>query len=193
MKKHKIFILLLLLLLPLFSLKVLAQEERQPYTGNNTILVALEGIGQRYEFVSNQLLVRHNKTTNRLECILPVATLVPLNPAVPPAMAYEVLFGAKYPELYIAIEAPTQQARDGKLFTPANRGRTTSINLQGVNNETTIPVAFLPEKNTYYFSTNFDLMLSNFQASMPVKYVPLLTGRVLFSIERAQWMNLGLR
>lgn len=192
MKNDIIPFFLLLLLLPFFGTQVLAQAEREPYTGNNTILVALEGIGQRYEFVSNQLLVRHNKATNRLECILPVATLVPLNPTVPPAMAYEVLFGAKYPELYIMIEAPEQQANTGR-FTPANRGRTTSINLQGVNNETTIPVAFLPENNTFYFSTNFDLMLSNFQASMPVKYVPLLTGRVLFSIERAQWINLGMR
>ncbi|MFD3001008.1 hypothetical protein ACFS7Z_11585 [Pontibacter toksunensis] len=192
MKNNIKRLFLLLLLLPLLSTEVQAQEEHEPYTGNNTIVVALEGIGQRYEFVSNQLLVRHNKTTNRLECILPISTLIPLDPAVPPAMAYEVLFGAKYPELYIMIEAPEQQVNTGR-YTPLNRGRTTSINLQGVNNETTIPVAFLPENNTFYFSTNFDLMLSNFQASMPVKYVPLLTGRVLFSIERAQWINLGMR
>lgn len=192
MKNHIKRFFLILLLLPMFSTDILAQEEREPYTGNNTIVVALEGIGQRYEFVSNQLLVRLNKMTNRVECILPVSTLIPLDPAVPPTMAYEVLFGAKYPELIIMIEAPEQQANAGR-YTPLNRGRTTSINLQGVNNETTIPVAFLPENDNFYFSTNFDLMLSNFQASMPIKYVPLLTGRVLFSIERAQWINLGLR
>lgn len=192
MKKNLSYLFLILLLLPLSSLQCLAQEIREPYTGNNTIMVVLEGIGQRYEFISNQLLVRHNKNTHRLECVLPVASLVPLNDTTPPAMAYEVLFGAKYPELYIMIEAPEQPAGTGR-FTPANRGRTTSINLQGVNNETIIPVAFQPEKNTFYFSTNFDLMLNNFQASMPVKYVPLLTGRVLFSIERAQWFNLGQR
>lgn len=190
MKKYILH--LLLLLLPLVSLEALAQKEREPYTGNNTIVVVLEGIGQRYEFISKQLLVRHNKNTHRLECILPVASLVPLNDTTPPAMAYEVLFGAKYPELRIMIEAPEQQANTGR-FTPANRGRTTSINLQGVNNETVIPVAFQPENNNFYFSTNFDLRLDNFQASLPVKYVPMLTGRVLVSIERAQWFNLGQR
>ncbi|GAB3539047.1 hypothetical protein GCM10027443_35140 [Pontibacter brevis] len=192
MKNYITKVFLGLLLLPLFSLEVLAQDEREPYTGNNTIVVALEGIGQRYEFVSNQMMVRHNKATHRLECVLPVASLVPLNDTIPPAMAYEVLFGAKYPELRIMIEAPEQQANTGR-FTPANRGCTTSISLQGVNNETIIPVSFLPENNTFYFSTNFDLMLNNFQASLPVKYVPLLTGRVHFSIERAQWSNLGQR
>lgn len=189
MKKKISNIFLILLLLPLFSLKTQAQENRAPYTGNNTIVVALEGIGQRYEFVSKQLLVRHNKATHKLECVLPIASLVPLHSTTPPAMAYDVLFGAKYPELYIMIEAPEQQASTGR-FTPANRSRTTSINLQGVNNETIIPVAFQPDKDTFFFSTNFDLMLGNFQASMPAKYLPLLTGRVLFSIERAQWYNL---
>lgn len=192
MKKYLLPLLLTLLLTPLISQKALAQANRGPYTGNNTIVVALEGIGQRYEFVSNQLLVRHNKDTHRLECVLPVSSLVPTNDTTPPAMAYEVLFGAKYPELYIMIEAP-EQAGGTARFTPANSGRTTSINLQGVNNETIIPVAFQPEKNTFYFSTNFDLMLHNFQASLPVKYVPLLTGRVHVSIERAQWFNLGQR
>ncbi|RDV16610.1 hypothetical protein DXT99_02160 [Pontibacter diazotrophicus] len=189
MKKYLLPLFLTLLLLPLINLEALAQENRTPYTGNNTIIVSLEGIGQRYEFISDQLLVRHNETTHRLECVLPIASLIPLNDTIPPAMAYEVLFGAKYPELHIMIEAPEQQAGTGR-FTPANRGRTTSISLQGVNNETIIPVAFQPEKNTFYFSTNFDLMLDNFQASMPVKYLPILTGRVLFSIERAQWYNL---
>lgn len=181
-----------MLLLPLFRMEAFAQLEREPFTANNTILVALEGIGQRYEFISKQLLVRYNKNTNKLECILPVASLIPVNAATPPAMAYDVLFGAKYPELRFLIEAPEQQAGTGH-FTPANRGRTTSISLQGVNNETVVPVAFQPENNTIYFSTNFDLLLENFQASMPVQYLPLLTGRVLFSIERAQWFNLGLR
>ena len=175
--------------MPLISFEALAQLQRRPYTGNNTILVALEGFGKRYEFISQDLLVRHNKETRRLECILPVATLVPLDDSIPPTMAYEVLFGAKYPELYIMIETPEQQAFTGR-FIPANRGRTTSIELQGVNNETVIPVAFQPENNVFYFSTNFDLLLGNFQASIPAKYLPLLTGRILFSIERAQWINL---
>jgi hypothetical protein len=164
------------------------------YTGNNRILVTLEGVGQRYEFISEHLLVRHNKDTQRLECILPVSSLVPLNDTIPAAMAYEVLFGAKYPEMLIGIEAPVQQFSGGR-FEPATitMNRSTSIRLQGVNNDTIIPVAFLPDRNTLYFSTNFELMLDNYRASMPVKYLPVLTGRVLVSIERAHWFSLSQR
>lgn len=192
MIKYICHITLLLLLSPLLCLQAYAQDERAPFTGNNTIIVALEGVGQRYEFISNQLLVRHNKETHALECVLPVASLVPLSNTTPPAMAYEVLFGAKYPELLISIATPELQAGAGR-FDPALKDRTTSINLQGVNNETVIPIAFLEDNNTLYFSTSFDLMLDNFKASLPVKYLPFLTGRVLFSIDKAYWHNLGQR
>jgi len=192
MKKYIQHIILLLLLYPLFYQPASAQNERAPYTGNNTIIVALEGIKHRYEFISNQLLVRHNEETHALECVLPIASLVPLNDTIPPGMAYEVLFGAKYPELLISIAAPEPQVSTGR-YSPGTTERTTSINMQGVNNETVIPIAFLTDKNTFYFSTNFDLMLGNFQASVPVKYLPLLTGRVLFSIDKAYWYDLGPR
>lgn len=192
MKIYIPHIILLALLYPLLCLKAVAQEERTPYTGNNSIIVALEGVDQRYEFISNQLLVRHNKARNTLECILPVSTLVPLNDTTPPAMAYEVLFGAKYPELLISIAAPEQQANTG-LLNPASANRTTTIILQGVNNETVIPVAILSDKSTFYFSTNFEVMLGNFQASLPIEYLPILTGRVLFSIDKAYWSSLNQR
>ena len=192
MKIYIPHVILLALLYPLLCLQALAQEERTPYTGNNSIIVALEGVDQRYEFISNQLLVRHNKVRNTLECILPIATLVPLNDTTPSAMAYEVLFGAKYPELFISIAAPVQQASAG-LLNPASSNRTTTILLQGVNNETVVPVAILSDKSSYYFSTNFDVMLGNFQASLPIEYLPVLTGRVLFSIDKAYWSSIDQR
>ncbi|GAA4436123.1 hypothetical protein GCM10023188_28840 [Pontibacter saemangeumensis] len=192
MKIYILRILYLILLYPLLCLDAFAQDERAPYTGNNTIIVALEGMGKRYDFISNQMLVRHNKERHTLECVLPVISLVPLNDTIPPAMAYEVLFGAKYPELLISIAAPVQQSNTGQ-FDPATRNRTTTIRLQGVNNETVVPVAFLADKNSFYFSTNFDLLLGNFQASLPIKYLPLLTGRVMFSIDKAYWYNLEQR
>ena len=182
----------LLLLYPLLCPDAFAQDERAPYTGNNTIIVALEGMGKRYDFISNQMLVRHNKERHTLECVLPVVSLVPLSDTIPPTMAYEVLFGAKYPELLISIAAPVQQSNTGQ-FDPATRNRTTTIRLQGVNNETIVPVAILADKNSFYFSTNFDLQLGNFQASLPIKYLPLLTGRVMFSIDKAYWYNLEQR
>ncbi|ARS35252.1 hypothetical protein CA264_07260 [Pontibacter actiniarum] len=182
--------MLLVLLLPGFAAS--AQQERAPYTGSNRIFIALEGPTSRYEFSSNQMLVRHNKATQKLECILPVATLLPLNDSIPPAMAFEVLFGAKYPQLYINIDAPVQKISAGNL-TPETIRRTTSIGLQGVNNETVVPVAFTSENNSLYFSTSFDLMLDNFQASLPIEYAPLLTGRILISIDNARWINLEMR
>lgn len=190
MKIYIQHILLFLLLCPLLCLPANAQDERSPYTGNNTIIIAFEGLGKRYEFVSNQMLVRHNKERHTLECVLPVASLMPLSDTIPPAMAYEVLFGSKYPELVISIAAPVEQSSTGQ-FNPSSTNRTTTIILQGVNNETVIPIAILSDKNSFYFSTNFDLELENFQASLPIKYLPLLTGRVLFSIDRAYWYNLG--
>ena len=158
-------------------------------SGNNTILITLEGQSQRYEFKSDQMLVRHNRDRHTLECVVPVATLVPLNDTIPPAMAYEVLFGAKYPELLISIAAPDEQL-NAAVFVPSTTNRTTTIVLQGINNETVVPIAILSDKNSFYFSTNFDLNLENFQASLPVKYLPVLTGRVLVSIDKAYWYNL---
>ena len=104
-------------------------------------------------------------------------------------MAYEVLFGAKYPELLISIAAPEAQL-NAAVFVPATMNRTTTIVLQGINNETVVPIAILSDKNSFYFSTNFDLNLESFQASLPIKYLPVLTGRVLVSIDKAYWYNL---
>ncbi len=179
-----------LLLTAFLYLPAAAQDERSAYTSNNTIVVVLEGVGQRYEFISKQMLVRHNKETHMLECVLQVASLLPLNDTIPAKMAYEVLYGAKYPELTIFVAAPDQQAKQVR-YKPSSPNRTISVNLQGVNNETREPVAFLKDKSTVYFSTNLDLMLDNFQASMPVKYLPLLTGRILINIDKAYWYNLS--
>lgn len=184
--------LVLLLLLSVVCIQAKAQQEPSPYTGSNRIIIAFEGPTSRYEFVSQQMLVRHNQATQKLECIIPVATLLPLNDTIPEDMAFEVLFGAKYPQLYLNIDAPQQKISAGNI-TPEIIRRTISIDLQGVNNESAIPVAFTSENNSLYFSTNFDLMLDNFQASMPVKYLPQLTGRMQISIERARWINRSMR
>lgn len=185
----------LLLLLPLFLLLCLparAQFENGPYTGSNRIIIALEGPTSRYEFVSQQLLVRYNKNTQQVECMLPVQSLVPLNDSIPANMAYDVLFGARYPQLFINIAAPVEKISSGSLV-PETIDRTTSVGLQGVNNETVIPVAFTSENNALFFSTSFDLMLDNFQASLPLEYLPLLTGRVLITIDHARWVNIRSR
>ncbi|GHA60621.1 hypothetical protein [Pontibacter akesuensis] len=183
---------LLLLCLGVTGSTAFAQTDRGAYTGSNSIMVALEGPLSRYEYGSQQLLVRHNKNSQQLELILPVASLLPLNDSVPPAMAYHTLFGAKYPQLLINIHMPDQTLELVRAAASV-QDYTASIQLQGVNNETRIPVAINRKENTIYFSTNFDLMLDNFQGSIPVEYLPLLTGRILISIENAQWVDLQTR
>lgn len=184
--------LVLLLIAFLCGFTGYAQQEQTTYTGSNRVIIALEGQTNRYEFFSQQMIVRHNRATQKLECIIPVATLLPMNDTIPADMAFEVLFGAKYPQLYLNIDAPQQSISAGNL-TPEIVRRTISIVLQGVNNESAIPVAFTSENNSLYFSTNFDLMLDNFQASLPVKYLPQLTGRMQISIDRARWVNRDMR
>ncbi|WP_276495738.1 hypothetical protein [Pontibacter litorisediminis] len=191
--KKKLHLLYLLLLLTLLSATgTLAQRNRAPYTGSNRVLLALDGPAGRYEFVSDQMLVRYNKETQQLECILPVETLLPVQDSVPQNMAYEVLFGAKYPQLLITMAAPVQQINAGNL-SPETLERRTSVRLQNVTRDLEAPVSFAPESSSLYFSTTLDLRLEDFQASLPVAYLPLLTGRLIITIDRARWINLTSR
>ncbi|WP_147383249.1 hypothetical protein [Pontibacter oryzae] len=183
---------MLVLLLCIGTFNSFAQQGPAAYTGSNRIIIALEGPTSMYEFMSRQMIVRHNKATQKLECVIPVSTLIPLNDTIPADMAFEVLFGAKYPQLYLNIDAPLQIISSGNL-TPETVKRIISIGLQGVNNESAIPVAFTTENNALYFSTNFEIMLDNFQASLPVKYLPYLTGRMQVSIDRARWVSRDMR
>ena len=182
----------MVLLALLCNTTAVAQIERTSYTGNNRVVVALEGPFSRYEFTSQQMLVRYNKEAQVLECILPVETLIPLNDTIPADMAFDVLFGAKYPQLYIDIAAPVQKISAGNL-TPETIRRTATIGLQGVRNNTVLPVAFTSENNSLYFSASFDLMLDNFNASLPIVYAPYLTGRILITLDRARWINMQAR
>jgi len=184
---HTLYLLIILLFLPG---KPINAQTNTAYTSGNTILATLEGITKPFVFTSDQLLVQYNQNTRKLECILNVATLLPVSDtAAPPAMAYEVLYGAKYPELYFEIDMSSDQVSSPNLdresiLLPAK------IRLQGVANETVIPVIISPDKQSLLFSTNFDLWLDSFQAIIPVKYTPLLTGRLFITIRSARWANL---
>lgn len=187
---HTLYLLVILFCLP--GQRASAQTNTT-YTSDNTILITLEGIKQPYVFTSNNLLVQYNQSTRKLECILDVSTLIPASDtAALPAMAYEVLYGAKYPELYLEIDMPSDQV-SGRGMNRESVSRVTTIRLQGVSNETVIPVVFTPDNQALLFSTNFDLWLDNFQASIPVKYAPLLTGRLFITIRNARWANLRAR
>ncbi|TPE46028.1 hypothetical protein [Pontibacter mangrovi] len=192
--KMPLHVLCLMLLLTTLSASTpgFAQQNKTPYTGNNRVLVTLEGETGLYQFSSEQMLVRYNKQTQQLECLLPVSTLVPLQDTIPASMAYEVLYGAKYPQLLLTMKAPEQLINAGG-FAPITMPRTVAVNLQGVLNETVIPVGFTSEKDVLFFTSTFDLMLDNFQATLPVAYAQLLSGRLRITIDRARVVNLNLR
>ncbi|WP_266205405.1 hypothetical protein [Pontibacter kalidii] len=192
--KRNLHLLYLLLLLPLLlsATDAAAQRTRTPYTGSNRVLLTLDGHTSPYEFMSDQLLVRYNKDLQQLECILPVETLVPLQDTIPQNMAYDVLFGARYPQLYITIAAPEQQINAGNL-SPETIRRKIAVQLQNTTQDMVVPISFSPESASLYFSTSLELRLSDFQASVPTSYLPLLTGRITITIDRARWVSLTAR
>lgn len=163
-------------------------QTRQPFTGHNLITIVLEGPTARYEFTSRDLLVRYNHNTEQLECTLQIASLDAVTDSIPPNMAYEVLYGAKFPDLVFMIELPKEVVNRNRTFTEPHNRRA-SVTLQGTTNRTRIPVQLLQDKNSLAFSTSFDLMLDNFQASVPEKYLPFLSGRILINISNARWID----
>lgn len=163
-------------------------QARRPYTSNNYITIVLESPNGRYEFKSQDLLVRYNRLTDQLECSVMINSLAPTSDTIPAGMAYEVLYGAKFPEFAFQIDVPEEIISSGKPY-PEPLTQRTYITLQGITNQTRIPVVFAPDRNRLSFGTNFDLQLDNFQASIPVRYIPVLTGRLLINISNARWID----
>jgi hypothetical protein len=162
------------------------------YTSDNKVMVKFYGNNQVYTFLSDELLVRYNSVTQKLECILNVATLVPLNDSIPVNMAYDVFFGAKYPDLLLYIDAPVEKLNGSNLY-PGSINKLTTISLQGVSKQTTAPLTLTSNRNSLVFNTSFDLMLDNFSASVPIQYYNLLTGRVMIAINNAKWAGMNIR
>ncbi len=162
------------------------------YTSDNKVMVKFYGNNQTYTFLSDELLVRYNSVTQKLECILNVATLVPVNDSIPADMAYDVFFGAKYPDLFLLIDAPVEKINGSNLY-PGSISKTTTISLQGVSKQTTAPLTLTSSRNALVFNTSFDLMLDNFSASVPIQYYKLLTGRVMIAINNARWTGMDIR
>ncbi|NDK55471.1 hypothetical protein [Pontibacter fetidus] len=180
-------IALLLIFMLAFNSVASAQAQRA-YTSNNYITIVLEGPKGRYEFKSQDLLVRYNRLTDQLECSVMVNSLAPTSDTIPASMAYEVLYGAKFPEFAFQIDVPEEIISSGKPY-PEPLTQRTYITLQGITNQTRIPIVFAPDRNRLSFGTNFDLRLSNFDASIPVRYIPVLTGRLLINISNARWID----
>lgn len=183
----KLAVLLLAGGLSLISFKANAQS-RQQYTSSNIILIGLEGANGLMEFRSDHLRVRYDKVNQRVECRLPVNSLYALNDSIPSEMAYEVLFGSKYPELVIYIDAPDEVLNAPRL-TSEPQSRRATIELQATPNEKRIPVTYASDKGVITLSTNFDLRMGHFRATLPAQYASVLNGRILVTIRNARWLN----
>lgn len=178
---------LLLFVLCVFTSQAGAQT-RQQYTGSNIILLGFESNEGIIEFGSDNLQVRYIQQTQQIECRLPVSSLYPLHDEVPADMAYDVMFGSKYPELVFYIDAPDEIINGPMLSQEAELTRAT-VEFQGTPNETKVPVMFASDRGVIVLSTSFDLRMSHFRATLPAKYLPLLTGRILIKIRNARWLN----
>ena len=188
MNKPLLYYSVLVILFLLTSSIAIAQSSGN-YTSDNKVMVKFYGKDQAYTFQSNDLLVRYNKTTQKLECILNIATLVPLNDSIPADMAYDVFFGAKFPDLLLYIDAPVEKVNGSNLY-PGSINKVTTVNLQGISKQTTTPITLTASRNAIVFNTSFDLMLDNFSASVPIQYYKLLTGRVMIAINNAKWTGI---
>jgi hypothetical protein len=186
--KNLLLSIICLLVIMVFSVEEARAQTRTNYTANNYITVVLESPNGRYEFKSPSLLVRYNRLTDQLECSVLINSLLPTSDTIPPTMAYEVLYGAKFPELTFEIDVPEDIiSSERPNAEPLNQR--TYITLQGITNQTRVPVVFAPDRNRISFGTNFDLMLANFEASIPTRYMPILTGRLLINISNARWVD----
>ncbi|MBD1395926.1 hypothetical protein H9Q13_02010 [Pontibacter sp. JH31] len=184
--------LLPVLLLLLATWAARAQQNRIPYTSNNTILISMEGEKGTYDFSSGKMLVRYNENTKKLECLLPLSNLLPANDSTPIAMVQEVFFASRYPDIYLEIEAPVEKINAGTRARQTINSRI-FINIQGINREMVRPVTFTPDRNMITFSSSFEIRLQDMRLIVPARYTTMLTGRILFTIHNARWADLRSR
>ncbi len=184
-------LLLLLALLLLLNTQAHAQS-RPVYTGGNNIFITIEGKDNSYEYRSEEMLVRYNENTNRIECVLPIDNFVPANNATPTSMLHDLFYTAKFPELQIEIDAPIEKINAGNLYAQA-QDKLIRIFVHGKLKEMNNQVFFTPDERSLMFSTNFDLTFDNMNIAVPAKYIPMLTGRILVTISNARWIDARLR
>jgi len=183
------FLKVLVFLLIQFTFTAHAQN-RQQYTGSNIIKIGFETPDGIIEFTSDHLQILYNEATRKLECRLSVNTLYTLNDTIPSDLAYEVLFGSKYPDFILIIDAPAEILNTSRINSEP-QPRSTTIELQGTRNESRFPVAFASDNGVINLSTTFDIRMGHFRATIPAVYKPMLTGRLLITIRNARWLNNG--
>ncbi len=167
-------------------------QSQQYYTGGNNIIITLEGTDNRYEYRSEEMLVRYNDDTHKLECVLPIDNLRPANDYSPASMLHDLFYTAKFPELQIEIDAPVEKINAGNLYAEV-LNKKIRVLLQGKIKEMNNQVTFTPDKRALMFSTSFELTFNNLNILVPAKYIPMLTGRILVTISNARWADTDLR
>ncbi|WP_187264610.1 hypothetical protein [Pontibacter beigongshangensis] len=170
----------------LLAVTTLSNAQRHvTYTNDNSIFITIEGDSSLYEYSTSEMLVRYNENTQKIECIIHVASLLPLNNYSPAVLPQDIFFAANYPELHIQIEAPEEKINAGNLYTERlDRGIGMFIQNMPVN--ITAPVVFTPDKRSLKLATTFELILPEYSIAIPAKYTSMLTGRVRFAIQNAR-------
>lgn len=169
-----------------------AQQNRTPYTSSNAIFINMEGHKGTYDFASRRLMVRYNENTMKMECVLQLGSLVSANDSTPVVMAHEVFFSSRYPDIYIEIDAPVDRINAAR-GNPLTLNSRVIITIQGIRKEMVTPVTFTPDRNSIAFSSSFDVLFTDMRLKIPAQYVPMLTGRMLFTIHNAHWADIKTR
>ncbi|MFT2011238.1 hypothetical protein ACMA1I_21385 [Pontibacter sp. 13R65] len=176
---------LLITLLLLFVATITNAQRNVTYTNDNSIFITIEGDTSLYEYSSRDMLVRYNQNTQKIECVINVASLLPLNNYSPAVIPQDIFFVANYPELLIEIEAPEEKINAGNLYTErVEKGIGLFIHNIPVN--LTAPVVFTPDKRSLKLAATFELLLPDYRIAIPAKYTNMLTGRVRFAIQNAR-------
>ena len=187
MVKNLLFLIFVVLVLALPAMS----QTPAPFTTGNSTIVTIGGNTENYEHVSPELLVRYNQNTQNVECVLNVASLRPANLSAPLGLVQDVFFASKYPEFILEFKVPAENVTSERAGVQDLECRA-SVTFQGITNETVIPVQFTSNKQSLVFSSNFDIMIDNFQGSIPAKYLPILNGRITITIQNAQWTRFRL-
>jgi len=179
------------LLLLLISCLVFQNLQAQLYTDKNNITVLIEGHKQHYSYTSDNLLVKLDENTNRLECILTVNTLEPNDNLSDPVIPEDVFYARKYPQFRVVMFLPKElvAANNQDFLTRKDLMVKAQLYFQGLTRDVEVPLQFTSERNYISFNTSFTFSLQDMRALMPQMYMNMLTGLIRVSIVNATWVD----
>ncbi|MDX5347775.1 MAG: hypothetical protein LPK19_11065 [Hymenobacteraceae bacterium] len=162
--------------------------QAQVYTADNTVRIYIEGTDQLYEYTSDKLMVRLNDETQKIECILPIESLVPANVLSPQVLAYDVFFEQKYPLFQFQFNAPIETLNKQNLNSEPMQ-LTGKVQFQGRDGDQIFPTVFMPYEESFSFRTNFNFTIQAMEGTLPRKYKTMLTGFIRVQVLNATWVR----